>query len=276
MVQSPASVQIATYDFGGTGQDVLFAHATGFCGAIWAPMFEQLTGVRGVAYDTRGHGHSELPDSLDWTLTADDVLAVIDHYGLVKPVGVGHSMGGASLAMAELKRPGTFSALWLFEPIILPGEDHERQPRENPLSEGARRRRPRFDSFQAAFDNYASKPPLNAFDPNVLAHYVSYGFAPTETGDVHLRCLPETEATTFTLGASHDTFNRAREITCHVDIVCGAEDAYGPASIAPDQAKQFAHSTLQQYDKLSHFGPLQDPHVLAESVQRAVSSVHAQ
>ena len=41
------------------------------------------------------------------------------HRGDVPPgtpvIGIGHSMGGAAMAFAELQAPGTFSQLFLFE-----------------------------------------------------------------------------------------------------------------------------------------------------------------
>ena len=117
---------------------------------------------------------------------------------------------------------------------------------------------------------------MNVFHPQVLANYVSFGFEPTEIGDVHLRCLPETEGETFTMGGSHDTFNQAGDIACPVVVVAGVDDALGPASIAPDLAQQFPIGSLQQYNQLSHFGPLQDPELLGESVQRTVSQLHKQ
>ena len=39
----------------------------------------------------------------------------------------------------------------------------------NPLAEGALRRRPTFESRDAAYDNYASKPPLSVLDPDGAA-----------------------------------------------------------------------------------------------------------
>jgi len=52
-------------------------------------------------------------------------------------------------------------------------------PMPNPseqLARGARLRREIFASRQEAHANYASKPPLNVLDPEVLAAYVEFGF----------------------------------------------------------------------------------------------------
>lgn len=100
--------------------------------------------------DFRGHGDSVVPDGItyDWPGMADDVLAVIDGLGLSTPVAaVGHSMGGCSIVLAELARPGTIAAAWLFEPILIPsgGGEHFAADGPNPLAESARRRREVFD-----------------------------------------------------------------------------------------------------------------------------------
>ncbi len=68
----------------------------------------------------------------------------------------------------------------LFEPIAFPPTEDVDAAKNSPLAVGALRRRRRFDSYEHAYDNYASKPPLNQFDPEVLRNYVDYGFAPVE------------------------------------------------------------------------------------------------
>src|SRR5690349_20798784 len=109
-VTSTQGVELALHDLGGDGPPILFAHATGFCGPIWGPVAEHLADHRGWALDFRCHGRSTRPldDDLSWRGTGDDVLAVVDALGLVDLVGVGHSMGGAALLLAEQRRPGTF------------------------------------------------------------------------------------------------------------------------------------------------------------------------
>ena len=84
----------------------------------------------------------------------------------------------------------------------------------------ARNRRDTFESMQAAIDNYASKPPMQFFDPEVLREYVEHGFEPTESG-VTLRCAPQHEARTFETGASHDLFDRLPDVATRVVVVAG-------------------------------------------------------
>ena len=58
----------------------------------------------------------------------------------------------------------------------------------NPLAEGALRRRPTFASRDEAFENYSSKPPFSALDPDALRAYVDHGFADEPDGTVRLKC----------------------------------------------------------------------------------------
>ena len=54
MLRTPDGVDIAVRDFGGSGEPVVFAHATGFCGAMFGPLIEQLPPqCRGIALDWR-------------------------------------------------------------------------------------------------------------------------------------------------------------------------------------------------------------------------------
>src|ERR1700758_5097410 len=99
------------------------AHATGSPGLVWQPMAIALgDGFHCYSFDERGHGDSTRPPGhpYDWTGFADDALAVLDGFGLERPFGVGHSAGGAALLLAEAARPGTFRALFVWEPVVMP------------------------------------------------------------------------------------------------------------------------------------------------------------
>ena len=85
-------------------------------------------------------------------------------------------------------------------------------PSENPLSEGAVRRRAVFPSRDDAYANYASKPPLNVLRPDVLRAYVEHGFADLADGGVTLKCRPEDEAQIYRMGSAHGANGASQDI----------------------------------------------------------------
>jgi pimeloyl-ACP methyl ester carboxylesterase len=270
-IESADGTGIATYDLGGAGDDLLMVHATGFCAGVWTPIAARLNGHRVAALDVRGHGRSAVPAAgMHWDGTAQDVLATIDALGLDRPFGVGHSMGGASLVLAEQARPGTFRGLWLFEPIIFPPFLRTGPDAPNPLAEGARRRREVFDSPAAAYENFASKQPFSALAPAALSAYVQYGFERLDDGGVRLRCRPEIEAATYEMGPVHLAFDHLDRVTCPVTVVRGTDQVPGPASFAPHVAEGLPHGHLEDHMELGHFGPLEDPAAMAASIEFAV------
>jgi pimeloyl-ACP methyl ester carboxylesterase len=266
-------VGIAYYDFGGTGPPLLLAHATGFCGAVLAPLASRLAGsYRCIAFDARAHGQSERPPGEDfgWHGFAADILAVVDELGLGNPAGVGHSCGAAALLLAEQARPGTFSALYCFEPIVYPG-DMALVPdgNGNPLAVGARRRREVFASRAEAMENFSTKPPFDRLDADVLAAYVDNGFGPVAHG-VGLRCRRQDEAEVYAHSLAHDAYAHLHEIGCPVTLACGADtDAMGPGVLALFAAR-LGGAPVEVFAAMGHFGPLEDPEAVARSVLSAL------
>jgi N-formylmaleamate deformylase len=84
----------------------------------WTRLAEALAESYDVyAYDARGHGaSSRLDGRWDDAVRASDLLRVIDHLGLQRPVAIGHSMGGSTVANAAAARPEAFGALVLEDP----------------------------------------------------------------------------------------------------------------------------------------------------------------
>ncbi|MEJ5254535.1 MAG: alpha/beta hydrolase [Acidimicrobiales bacterium] len=275
-VSSSDGVRLAIHDLGGDGHPLLLAHATGFHGQVWAPLVTHLPGFRCWAPDLRGHGNSTAPDDerFDWEGFADDVLATVDELGLDRPFGVGHSKGGAALLLAEERRPGTFRALYLFEPVVFPPEIARvaSSTGANPLAEGALRRRAEFDSLDAAFDNFAAKPPFSSLDPAALRAYVEHGFAPTPAGTVRLKCRPEHEAQVYRMGAAHDAFAHLDRVTCPVVVARGAATGPGPASFVERIVGALPHGRVEEHPELGHFGPLERPDLIATAITAAFAA----
>jgi pimeloyl-ACP methyl ester carboxylesterase len=272
-------VAVAFTDLGGTGDPVLFAHATGFHGHVWRPVVEALGGAfHSVVFDERGHGDTApSPEGQSWHGFALDALAVVDAAGLDRPFGVGHSAGGAALLLAELAQPGTFRGLWLFEPILpppLPEGVAMPGSQANPLAEGARRRREEFPSKDAAYENYAGKRPFSVLDPAALRAYVDYGFAEVAGADgdggVRLKCRRDVEAATYEMAVRHGAVSRLEEVRCPVVLASGGrtDTPFGPDLMA-SLAERLPAGRAEPFHDLGHFGPLEDPTAIAASIRRA-------
>lgn len=74
-------------------------------------------GVDVVAYDARGHGHTDAPDA--GYAPADrvaDLVGVLDALALDDPVLYGHSMGGSTVAKAAADHPERISGVVMADP----------------------------------------------------------------------------------------------------------------------------------------------------------------
>jgi pimeloyl-ACP methyl ester carboxylesterase len=270
-VATPGGAEVAVHDLGGEGPDLLMLHATGFHGRAWLPVAEALRGrYHCLAMDERGHGDSGTSPGLDfdWRTMADDVLGVADELGLHRPFGIGHSCGATLLLLAEQARPGTFQALYCYEPIMSPVEDPP-PPQPNPMAAGARRRRDAFASRDAAYAAFAGKPPLSVLAPDALEAYVDFGFDDLEDGTVRLKCRPEHEALVYEHGLSHSAYRDLPDVGCPVTVACGELTDTVGAAAAERLAQRLPRGRTEVLAGLGHFGPLEDPDAVAAAVLRA-------
>lgn len=255
---------------------LLLVHATGFCAAAYRPMFAVLGERFDVwALDVRSHGDST--DSADlsvsWRGTAQDVTAAVTAIDRGPVLGLGHSMGGASLIGAELDQPGTLAALYAYEPIVFP-RSWLQDPGPNPLAESARRRRPVFASRSEAIHRYASRPPLGRFRADALHDYVDGGFEELADGSVTLKCKPAQEAATFD-APDKITIEELSAVTVPTRIARGGRDLSGPpAQVAEPVSQALPRGELVTLAHLTHFGPFEDPDTVAEDA-RSFLSRHA-
>jgi pimeloyl-ACP methyl ester carboxylesterase len=272
---TPDGISIAVHDLGGDGPPLLLAHGTGFHGLVWPPVARSLRArFHCWALDLRAHGDSGVPGDFDWSGFGLDVLAAIDAAGLTGAYGAGHSMGSAALLLAEQEAPGTFEALYLYEPAV--SAPSENRARPSPTAVLAGRRREVFASRAAAAANYATKRPMSSFAPEVLAGYVAHGFVDLPDGSVRLKCQPAHEAAIFEGFPPLPAYARLHTVLCPVTLAYGAlSDDARRAGRAADLSR-LAAATVVEIDGLDHFGPLVHPRRVAGSIAAAFAVPYGQ
>ena len=245
--------------------DRVFLHANGFCKEVWEPVVDELTGAGYLLVDQWGHGESPAPPTpFDWWDLARDLIRLLDALGSAGLEGVGHSLGGAVLAMADILQPGLFRRLVLVEPILVP-PPYERTE-DHPLVRGAERRRLSFPSLEEAAAAYRGRGPFVDWREEALQAYVTHGFR-EEGGAWMLRCLPEVEAEFYRSHSEHAAWERLGEIRCPVVLVVGGRSDSAPAAVADRLSARFAEGVLRTVPGGSHFLPMEQPSILADIIR---------
>ena len=161
---------MTSIDFGDPSQEMaaLWLHATGFNAmtyrSLLAPLGER---HRVTALDMRGHGRSGLPADpksiKSWHVHRDDVIAFLEAEATRPVVLGGHSMGGCVSLLVAGKRPDLVAGLVLVDPVVMSPRFYfwahvlPFLPRSNQMARRAKKRRPEFDSPEAAIEAYRGK-----------------------------------------------------------------------------------------------------------------------
>jgi pimeloyl-ACP methyl ester carboxylesterase len=257
---------------------LLISHATGFCGHAYAPVAGALRDrFHCYAVDHRGHGATPPPADwgpgvgVDWRRFGDDTLEVARRLapsgGLV---GFGHSMGAATLLMAARRDPGRFEQLVLFEPIAYPPTDSTTDIEGVPLVVGARRRRRTFASFDEAFENFHSKPPMSRMTVESLRGYVAHGLRPSPAGGVELCCPPEFEAATFIASRDNGVWDLLPEVEVPVLVLSGVVEENEPSAISGAVAERLPNGRSHVFPEQDHLGPFSHPEQVADAISTSV------
>ena len=267
-------VDLQVYEWPADGPTIFLAHATGFHARCWDRVAERLPEFRCIALDMRGHGLSSKPEPpYPWRRFGEDVAALADRLGLEGAIGSGHSKGGYAVTLAAALRPGTFSKLLLIDPVILSREAYRMTPPEG--EHFAARRRNEWASPEAMFESFASRPPFNLWDRDVLRDYCQYGLVPNPAGEGFvLACPPRIEAATYAGSAGGDIYDEIATIDIPVRVLRarprGTDSVMGDMSgspTTPDLASHFRHAEDVPLPQYTHFIPMQDPGFIADELR---------
>jgi non-heme chloroperoxidase len=112
-VQVEPGVRLEVLDFGGSGRPVVITAGYGRTAHDFEAFGATLAAQnRVVAVTRRGFGTSSVPATgYSADRLADDLLAVADSLSIVKPVVIGHSLGGQELSSLGSRHPGKVAGL---------------------------------------------------------------------------------------------------------------------------------------------------------------------
>ncbi len=116
------AVRLAYQDLG-EGKPVILIHGWPVSHAMWEYQLLELPehGMRVVAYDRRGFGHSSKPwDGYDYDTLADDLKGLIEGLDLHEVTLVGYSMGGGEVARYMARHGGERVSKVVFVSAVTP------------------------------------------------------------------------------------------------------------------------------------------------------------
>ncbi len=122
-------VRLRCVDWGDNGPDALLLHGDMRTSRSWDAVARDVRSrFHVVSLDARGHGDSDWPETgYRYDDRIEDVADVCRQLGLKDVVGVGHSSGGAVIALAAQRYPTLFSRLALLEPVVVMSEEFQRR-----------------------------------------------------------------------------------------------------------------------------------------------------
>ena len=218
-----------------------------------------------------------LDSKTDWRDEAHLFLEGIAQHHLPPMVAIGHSFGGIMALIAALEHPERFQAVIVLDPTILVREavnylaemQHRGRALENPLAQGALRRRRIFASVDEAFANLRSKSVFAQWSDETLRLYAEYGTRPTETGERTLTWSPEWEAYYFSTLYTDMWSMVARLGDLQMPALFlrgGASDTYTEAS-ANEVAQSAPQATHKEIEGHGHLFPLSAPELTAQQIR---------
>lgn len=272
-------VTLVGFEWAGDGPPIVMAHGTGFHARLWDEIARMLPGRRVIALDLRGHGRSSKVEPYAWVRMSADTTWLIEQLDLHDVIGVGHSMGGYTMADTALSAQERFAGLVLVDPTIF-------RPRSMPTAgslDFVARRRNEWASPDEMVERFAPRFPFNAWWPQILRDYATYGLLPAPSGEGYvLACPPNVEAAVYAArdASGADLHEHLDEITVPVRVLRArhADPDEKPAPFTtsptmPDLASSLGNATDVLLPHLSHFIPMEAPDLVARHIIEVADAV---
>ncbi|HEV2604697.1 MAG TPA: alpha/beta hydrolase [Microvirga sp.] len=229
---------------------LVFVHGYGLrgTGALYAPLIAKLATEFDVyALDLRGHGASASARQ-NWSQTtiADDVAAFVQHMGLKGAIYVGHSLGGFTGMLAQIRHPGTFAGLCLLATVAASGTTQPPELKQTLVTKGRD-----IDLMTGTYASMFVRP-----DPATIRR----------SAEAVALVSPEVHETFFTDLPNYVITDRLAEIRIPVLLLNGAQD--NVISVADQQrtARSLPSGTDVTLAQEGHMLPLEAADITAREI----------
>jgi len=260
---------------GGAGDPLILIHGFPETHVMWHRLAPALARhYKVICMDLRGYGWSSAPhgDSLHETYSkramGEDVLAVLDHFGLVRADVIGHDRGARVAYRLALDHPGRITklvvidivptaAMWdLIEQPNSPVAPHWKWLSEPaPAPENRIKARPTalIDELMAS---WTAAKDLSAFDGRAVAHYRTF-----VQDYSRITAMCEDYRAGATLDRIADDADRAagKTITCPMLVLWGSVGIPSASSDPLGLWKPYAPGITGQSIEGGHFLPEENP-----------------
>ena len=242
---------------------LLMLHATGLCAWPWKPVARELAqDYRVLAFDQRGHGDTDRSDrGYRFEFVGDDLAAIVEKLDLERPRVIGHSSGGLAAILAANLIPDRLGPVVLVETRV--SNDAATVPTQdlNLRAERTRMKRAVWESREAMFAAYRTRPAFKDWESEAFEQFISCGTTLLADGRAELKCHPETEATFYGIRDSLSVQDYLGGL--NGDWLLLLADYPGCQRLEDAGVQQFrrlvAGSTVAPMGKGSHFLPMEFP-----------------
>lgn len=270
---------------GANDSTVLLLHATGFHGRIWDEVVALLPDQHVIAWDMRGHGHSDRCESYSWHEIRNDLINLLTKLELKQLIVAGHSIGGWCALATAAMQPDTFSNILLIDPVITAPEIHTSQTRFAGLTAKTHpvtKRRNNWTSWEQMRDHFKPRKPFASWTAACLEDYCRYGLVDNPDAEgLMLACHPEVEAgiyTSYARGFIEDDLDR---IESYVRILRAPPIITEPDMMDfsgsptwPELAAHLPNADDVLMPNLSHLMLMEDPSLIATHIRSLLDRVN--
>jgi len=134
----------------------------------------------------------------------------------------------------------------------------------DPFMERTLKRRRVFDSVEAMFQNFESKPPYSAWDKGMLRDYCEFGTRVNADGKRELKCTPEIEARFYETSRDFDGLGRILCAQVPLLVLFGARSDSLGATLSDTIASKLAQGRVVNIADTGHFMPMEKPAEIAQ------------